>query len=237
MLPHYVQLDLDEVVRDLQEAGYPFQLAWLEPFFEFRFPLYGKMTLMDMELQLRMGIEPWHVLGEEVVGSGTARYVDSAVERVEVKMSNMNVDRYMVTCNGMPIPLRETAIKGEFVAGVRYRAWSPPSALHPTLKKDVPLVFDIVDTWNNRSVGGCTYHVSHPGGRNYDTFPVNAFEAEGRRISRFWTEGHTQGPIIPATSYTHVARYLEKNQITRKFDPPAIRVAPEYPNTLDLRQS
>jgi uncharacterized protein (DUF2126 family) len=237
MLPHYVQLDLDEVVRDLQEAGYPFQLAWLEPFFEFRFPLYGKMTLMEMELQLRMGIEPWHVLGEEVVGSGTARYVDSAVERVEVKMSNMNVDRYMVTCNGMPIPLRETAIKGEFVAGVRYRAWSPPSALHPTLKKDVPLVFDIVDTWNNRSVGGCTYHVSHPGGRNYDTFPVNAFEAEGRRISRFWTEGHTQGPIIPATSYTHVARYLEKNQITRKFDPPAIRVAPEYPNTLDLRQS
>ncbi|MDH4092303.1 MAG: transglutaminase family protein [Cyclobacteriaceae bacterium] len=236
MLPHYVQQDLNEVTLGLQQAGYPFQLAWLEPFFEFRFPLYGKITLQDMELQLRMGIEPWHVLGEEVAGGSTARYVDSSVERLEVKVINFNVDRYMVTCNGMPVPLVEAPVKGEYVAGVRYRAWSPPSALHPTLGKDVPLVFDVVDTWNNRSVGGCTYHVAHPGGRNYDSFPVNAFEAEGRRISRFWNEGHTQGPITPSTAYVGIQRYLEKNQITEKFDPPPIKISPEYPNTLDLRR-
>ncbi len=236
MLPHYVQQDLGEVVRDLQDEGYPFHLEWLEPFFEFRFPLYGKIRVEDMELQLRMGIEPWHVLGEEVVRGATARFVDSSVERVEVKVAHFNADRFMVTCNGKPIPLRETPTKGEYVAGVRYRAWSPPSALHPTLGKDVPLVFDIVDTWNNRSVGGCTYHVAHPGGRNYDTFPVNAYEAEGRRISRFWSEGHSQGPITPSITYTGIERYLEKNQITKKFDPPSVKSTPEYPNTLDLRQ-
>lgn len=236
LLPHYVQDDLEDVTRDLQHAGYPFHLSWLEPFFEFRFPLYGKIKVQDMELQLRMGIEPWHVLGEETASGGTARFVDSSVERLEVKVTNFNADRYVITCHGTPIPLRETAVRGEYVAGVRYRAWSPPSALHPTLGTDVPLVFDFVDTWNNRSIGGCTYHVTHPGGRSYDTFPVNAYEAEGRRISRFWNEGHTQGPITPANPYSGIERYLEKNQITRKFDPPAIKVNPDYPNTLDLRQ-
>jgi uncharacterized protein (DUF2126 family)/transglutaminase-like putative cysteine protease len=236
MLPHYVQQDLAEVAADLQAAGYPFQLSWLEPFFEFRFPLYGKINVLDMELQLRMAIEPWHVLGEETSSGGTARFVDSSVERLEVKVTNFNPDRYLIACHGVPVPLRETIVKGEYVAGVRYRAWSPPSALHPTLGTDVPLVFDVVDTWNNRSVGGCTYHVAHPGGRNYDTFPVNANEAEGRRISRFWSEGHTQGPITPSINYSGIERYLEKNQIPRKFDSPTVKLSPEYPNTLDLRQ-
>ena len=189
-----------------------------------------------MELQLRMAIEPWHVLGEETRSGGTARFVDSSVERLEVKVTNFNADRFIVTCHGVPVPLRETIVKGEYVAGVRYRAWSPPSALHPTLGTDVPLVFDVVDTWNNRSIGGCTYHVAHPGGRNYDTFPVNAYEAEGRRISRFWSEGHTQGPITPSVVYSGIERYLEKNQIPKKFDSPIVKLSPEYPNTLDLRQ-
>ncbi len=237
MLPHFVQQDLSEVMLDLQNAGYPFQLSWLEPFVEFRFPLYGKVSINEIELQLRMGIEPWHVLGEETSNGGTARFVDSSVERLEAKVINFNAERYMVTCNGTPIPMKETAVRGEYVAGVRYRAWSPPSALHPTLGTDVPLVFDLVDTWNNRSIGGCTYYVAHPGGRNYDTFPVNAYEAEGRRISRFWSEGHTQGPITPSPVYSGIARYLEKNLITKKFDPPSIKISAEYPNTLDLRQS
>jgi uncharacterized protein (DUF2126 family)/transglutaminase-like putative cysteine protease len=236
MLPHFVQQDLNEVMLDLQNAGYPFQLSWLEPFVEFRFPLYGKVSINEMELQLRMGIEPWHVLGEETSSGGTARFVDSSVERLEAKVINFNAGRYLVTCNGMPIPLKETAVRGEYVAGVRYRAWSPPSALHPTLGTDVPLVFDLVDTWNNRSIGGCTYYVAHPGGRNYDTFPVNAYEAEGRRISRFWSEGHSQGPITPSPVYSGIERYLEKNLITKKFDPPTLKISGEYPNTLDLRQ-
>lgn len=236
MLPHYVEQDLADVVNDLNEAGYPFQLSWLEPFFEFRFPLYGKVMMNDMELQIRFGIEPWHVLGEETTQGGTARFVDSSVERIEVKVKNFNPDRYMVTCHQIPIPMSETPIKGEYVSGVRYRAWSPPSALHPTIGTDVPLVFDIIDTWNNKSIGGCVYHVSHPGGRNYDTFPVNANEAEGRRISRFWKHGHTQGPITPKVDLKHVERYLEKSQIPSKFDPPPMKVNPDYPRTLDLRQ-
>ncbi|MEJ1238941.1 transglutaminase family protein [Chryseolinea sp. T2] len=236
MLPHYVYEDMKEVCEDLQRAGYPFQIAWLDTFYEFRFPLCGKIDVLDMELQLRQGIEPWHVLGEEAASGGTARFVDSSVERIEVKMINFNAERYLVTCHGIPVPLRETTTKGTWVAGVRYRAWSPPSALHPTIGKDVPLVFDVFDTWNNRSVGGCVYHVSHPGGRAYDTFPVNAYEAEGRRISRFWNEGHTQGSYTPTNPYAGVTRYLEKNTIPRKFDPPSVVINPEYPNTLDLRQ-
>jgi uncharacterized protein (DUF2126 family)/transglutaminase-like putative cysteine protease len=236
MLPHYVRQDLADVTRDLQEADYPFQLAWLEPFFEFRFPLYGKIKVQEMELMVRMGIEPWHVLGEETAQGGTARFVDSSVERIEVKVTNFNSDRYMIACNGVPVPLQTTAVKGDFVAGVRYRAWSPPSALHPTLGKDVPLVFDIIDTWNHRAIGGCTYHVTHPGGRSYDTLPVNSYEAEGRRISRFWTQGHTQGAFTPSESFSTATRYLQSNEIPRHFDPPPVRISPEYPRTLDLRQ-
>lgn len=236
MLPHYVEQDLAEVVQDLQQAGYPFELKWLETFFEFRFPLYGKIALQDMELLVRMGIEPWHVLGEESSSSGTARFVDSSVERVEVKVNNFNIERYMIACNGVPVPLQSTSTKGAYVAGIRYRAWTPPSALHPTLGKDVPLVFDVIDTWNHRAIGGCTYHVAHPGGRNYDTFPVNSFEAEGRRISRFWTQGHTQGVFTPSQSFSTVSRYVEPTYAPKNFDPPPLVISPEYPRTLDLRQ-
>jgi len=236
MLPHYVEEDMKEIVQDLQEAGCHFQLQWLEPFFEFRFPLYGKIEVNNIELMIRMGIEPWHVLGEESSNSGTARFVDSSVERVEVKVKNFNFDRYMITCNGNAVPLKPTSVKGEYIAGIRYRAWSPPSALHPTLGVDVPLVFDVFDTWNKRSIGGCTYFVSHPGGRNYDSFPVNSFEAEGRRISRFWNQGHTQGTYTPSVGNKTVGRYIETSESIPNFEVPAVKISPEYPNTLDLRQ-
>jgi len=237
MLPHYVRQDLAEVTSDLQEAGYPFQLDWLETFFEFRFPLYGKIMVQEMELLVRMGIEPWHVLGEETARGGTARFVDSSVERVEVKVTHFNAERYRVLCNGQPIPLQSTLVKGEYVAGVRYRAWTPPSALHPTLGKDVPLVFDIVDMWNHRAIGGCTYYVAHPGGRNYDTFPINSYEAEGRRISRFWNQGHTQGSFTPTEAYIAVGRYVQPHEVPKTFDPPVVKINPEYPNTLDMRKA
>jgi uncharacterized protein (DUF2126 family) len=214
MLPHYVRADMEDVVRDLQRAGYAFQAEWFEPFLEFRFPHYGTVTVQDIRLELRMAIEPWHVLGEEVGSSGTARFVDSSVERLEVKVSGMTGSRHIVTCNGRRVPLCSTGTPGEFVAGVRYRAWAPPSALHPTIGIHAPLVFDIVDDWNGRSIGGCTYHVTHPGGRNYDVFPVNAFEAEARRVSRFWNHGHTPGQAKA---------------------PPREEINKDYPHTLDLR--
>jgi uncharacterized protein (DUF2126 family)/transglutaminase-like putative cysteine protease len=237
LLPHYVEQDLNEIARDLQEHGYGFQADWLNTFFEFRFPIYGKIRVQEMELIIRSGIEPWHVLGEETARGGTARFVDSSMERIEVKVKNFNAERFMITCNGMAIPLQQTSMNGEYVAGVRYRAWSPPSALHPTLGVDVPLVFDVVDTWNHRAIGGCTYHVVHPGGRNYDSFPINSFEAEGRRISRFWSEGHTQGSITPKENVKVASRYLEPNLVPKNFDPPPVKISPEYPRTLDLRQS
>ena len=195
LLPHFNHQDMAEVISDLQAAGYPFQLQWLDPFFEFRFPRYGSVQVKDIQLEVRMAIEPWHVLGEEMSNMGTARFVDSSVERVQVKLTGLNDARYKLLCNGCEVPLVATGTQGEFVAGIRYRAWQPPSALHPTIGIDAPLVFDLVDTWKDQVVGGCTYHISHPGGRSYDVFPVNAYEAESRRINRFRNTDYTPGPV------------------------------------------
>lgn len=215
MMPHYLWRDLCDVLRDLRAHGFDFREEWFAPFLEFRFPHAGEVQYGDTRIELRQAIEPWHVLGEEVAGGGTARYVDSSVERLEVKVHDFNPARYQLTCNGFKVPLQSTGVPGELVAAVRYRAWQPPSALHPMITVQAPLVFDLVDNWNGRSVGGCTYHVVHPAGRNFEHFPVNANEAEARRMARFWDYGHSQGKIGE------------------------VRQAPgqEYPHTLDLRRA
>ena len=238
---HFVREDLKDVVAQLNEAGYAFDINWLEPFFEFRFPHIGRVKFQDVELSLRSAIEPWNVLGEEMSSSGTARFVDSSVERIEVKAIGLTGERYAVLCNGMRIPMVNTGTKGEHVASVRYRAWQPPSALHPNLGVDTPLVFDIFDLWTGKSVAGCTYHVYHPGGRAYDTFPVNSFEAEGRRVSRFYNENHTQGVLTPKEEVSkEIRRYIteiesETNQRVI-LSPKIIEPDPEYPHTFDLRK-
>ncbi|MCG8381157.1 MAG: transglutaminase family protein [Gammaproteobacteria bacterium] len=213
MLPHYVERDVKDVIADLNRWGIAFDPVWLSPFIEFRFPRYGTTQIDDISLELRFAIEPWNVLGEEVTTQGTSRFVDSSVERIQVQVNGMTDSRHFLTCNGRRVPLRNTGTRGEFVAGVRFKAWAPPSGLHPTIPIQAPLVFDLMDAWNERSLGGCTYHVSHPGGRGYDDFPINANAAESRRLSRFWAHGHTPGPA-------HV--------------PPA-EVNPDFPYTLDLR--
>jgi len=195
MLPHFVAADLRDVIADLRRDGYAFAIEWFDPFVEFRFPRFGAVTYNDITLELRQAIEPWHVLGEEVATTGTSRYVDSSVERLQVKVTGMIGSRHAVLCNGRMLPLAPTGIPGELVAGVRFRAWSPPSALHPTIGVQAPLRFDLVDRGSQRALGGCTYHVSHPGGRNYEAIPVNANEAEARRRARFWPHGHTPGPV------------------------------------------
>ena len=214
MLPYYLDQDLKQILTDLRADGLNFEADWFETHIEFRCQFVGECKVNGIELEIRQAIEPWYVLGEEASMGGTTRYVDSSVERVQIKVSNLFSDRYQITCNGNVIPLQETLIKGEFVAGVRYRAWQPPSCLHPTIPVDTPLVFDVVDTFENLSLGGCKYHVDHPGGLNPTSYPVNALEAESRRGTRFSKFGHTGGTIHPRVTPQHH----------------------DYPCTLDLRR-
>lgn len=214
MLPHFVWQEFSDVIQELKECGYAFSADWFAPHFEFRFPYIGDFTVGAIHVELRLALEPWHVMGEEGASGGTVRYVDSTVERLQVKVSGLVGERHILTVNGRRIPLHPTGKTGEFVAGVRYRAWEAPSSLHPTIKPHAPLTFDVIDTWMQRSLGGCQYHVAHPGGRNYETFPVNAYEAEARRLGRFFRLGHTPGHVeVPVESLN-----------------------PDFPFTLDLRR-
>jgi uncharacterized protein (DUF2126 family) len=214
LLPYFVENDFKAVLQDLKHAGYPLEPSWFAPHIEFRFPVYGRVSYEGIEVELRQGIEPWYVLGEEPGGGGTTRFVDSSVERLEVRVRGLTGERHAITCNGRRLPLQSTGTQGEFVCGVRYRAWCPPRCLHPTINVHAPLVFDVVDLAARRSIGGCIYNVAHPGGLSYDTFAVNSNEAESRRKSRFLPFGHTPGPMfVPDVEYN-----------------------PEFPATLDLRR-
>jgi uncharacterized protein (DUF2126 family) len=221
MLPFFIQRDFEDVIEELNDAGYPFRIEWFAPHFEFRFPAIGSIAKRGIQLELRNALEPWNVLGEEASAGGTARNVDSSVERLQVKVTGMTDERFVVACNGRRVPLQPTGTPGEFVAGVRYRAWQPPACLHPMIPVHSPLVFDILDTWSGRAVGGCTYHVTHPGGRANEQFPVNAYEAESRRLARFRDIGHTPGlKAMPQDL---------KSPLTHAHNP-------DFPFTLDLRR-
>ena len=214
LLPHFVEQDFGDVIGDLREAGYPFKQEWFAPHQEFRFPLIGEAHYRELGLEVRTALEPWHVLGEEGYIGGTVRYADSSLERLQVKAKGMVGSRYKILCNGVPVPMHHTGTVGEYVAGVRYRAWQPPHCLQPTIGVHAPIVLDVYDSWNRKTVGGCTYNVAHPGGLGYTTFPINSYEAESRRLNRFFPNGHTPG----------------------KAEPVATAASETFPFTLDLRQ-
>jgi uncharacterized protein (DUF2126 family) len=215
MLPSFVREDLRQVVDDLRASGYPFELDWFGPHWEFRFPRIGDFEAGGVSVELRMALEPWPVMGEQGAAGGTVRFVDSSIERIEVSVRGLVEGRHAIAVNGRTLPLQPAGPDGLRVGGVRYRAWQPSNCLHPTIGGHAPLTVDLVDTWNRRSIGGCQYHVAHPGGRNHETFPVNAYEAEARRLARFFRIGHTPGDM-------HLT--------------PA-RIDPESPCTLDLRRA
>jgi len=219
MLPKFIEMDFLDVMSEMRAAGYAFDDSWFAPHVEFRFPLIGSICTAGVEITLRNALEPWHVMGEEGAPGGTARYVDSSLERIEVRVTGLNESRYVITCNGRAMALQPTGVQGEYVGGVRYKAWNPPSSLHPSIGVHAPLVFDVIDTWMKRSLGGCQYHVAHPGGLSYQSLPVNANEAESRRLSRFTAMGHTPGVVnVPAAT----------------INQPGSR---EFPFTLDLRRA
>jgi uncharacterized protein (DUF2126 family)/transglutaminase-like putative cysteine protease len=236
MLPEAIWSDFRSVIEDFNATGYAFQLEWFAPFCEFRFPVYGRANYDGIELELRMALEPWLVLGEEATAHRQARVVDSALERLQVKCRGLDPARYLLTCNGRRLPLQPTGEPGEWVAGVRYKAWQAIFGLHPTIEGHGPLVIDVFDRRLGRAVGGCVYHVNHPGGRSYETFPVNAYEAEARRMSRFWAWGHTAGEV-PEPAWIAPLRAGYAPALARAIrEPGPEQENPEYPYTLDLRR-
>ncbi|HEY1555651.1 MAG TPA: transglutaminase family protein [Kofleriaceae bacterium] len=214
LLPYFLWRDFEEVLAHLARTGIALPHAAFEPFVELRCPLAGTLAVGDAALELRNAIEPWHVLGEEATQTGTARYVDSSVERVELRARGLDPERYAIAVNDVIVPMRAVAGRDLRVAGVRFRAWCPPHALHPHLGLHHPLHLAIVDKWAERGVAGGAYHVWHPEGRAFDTPPLTRVEAAARRAQRFTREGPPPWPLR--------AREVEPH--------------PEQPYTLDLRR-
>ncbi|HSD87047.1 MAG TPA: transglutaminase family protein [Kofleriaceae bacterium] len=214
LLPYYMWRDFEDVLAHLDAKGVALPTEAFRPFVELRCPLVGTLDVGTGRVEVRNAIEPWHVLGEEATQTGTARYVDSSMERIEIRSHGLDEERYAIAVNGVTLPMRNAAARDVRVGGVRFRAWCPPHALHPHLGIHHPVRIDVVDTWAKRGVIGGAYHVWHPEGRAYDAPPLTRVEAAARRAQRFTIEGPSPWPLR--------ARHVDPH--------------PEQPYTLDLRR-
>jgi len=214
LLPYWLWQDFEGVLAHLAARGVALPAEGYRPFVELRCPLVGTLAADGGRVEVRNAIEPWHVLGEETTQTGTARYVDSSLERLELRAIGLDPARYAIAVNGHAVPMRDADGGDLRVGGVRFRAWSPPHALHPHLGIHHPLRIDVVDTWGKRGVAGGAYHVWHPEGRAFDAAPLTRVEAAARRAQRFTVEGPSPWPVQPRTVAPH----------------------PEQPYTLDLRR-
>jgi uncharacterized protein (DUF2126 family)/transglutaminase-like putative cysteine protease len=203
MLPHFLWKDFQEVLAFLSERGVGLPPEPYRAFVELRCPVAGRLEVDGAVLEVRNALEPWNVLGEEPSGGGTSRYVDSSVERVEVRVEGIVPERHLVLVNGIELPLRPTGTAAEAVGGVRFRAWAPAHALHPHLGIHHPLTFELLDTWGRRSLGACRYHVWHPEGRAFLAPPLTRFEASARRAQRFTLEGASPWPVVARPASPH----------------------------------
>lgn len=214
LLPLWLGRDLGDVLAFLAARGLPLPAQAYQAFLDLRCPLVGRLQAGEVTLEVRNALEPWHVLGEEPGASGTSRYVDSSLERVEVRADGLVPERHALLVNGLQLPLKPTGAAHQLAAGVRFRAWAPPHSLQPHLGIHHPLRFDVVDTWAERSLGACAYHVWHPEGRAFAEAPLTRFEASARRAQRFTQEGPLPWPVRPRPT----------------------SALPEAPWTLDLRR-
>jgi uncharacterized protein (DUF2126 family) len=214
LLPYWMWRDFEDVLGFLESRGLALPAAAYRPFVELRCPVAGSLQAGDVFLEVRNALEPWPVLGEQMTASGTSRFVDSSVERIEVRVEGLVPERHRILVNGHALPLHPTPTKGEYVAGVRFRAWAPPQSLQAHLGIHHPIHFDVLDTWGKRSLGACAYHVWHPEGRAYDTPPLTRFEATARRAQRFTQAGPLAWPVEAVPAAPH----------------------PDTPHTLDLRR-
>ncbi|HEY0189802.1 MAG TPA: transglutaminase family protein [Kofleriaceae bacterium] len=214
LLPYFLWRDFEDVLAHLAAHGVALPVEAYRPFVELRCPLAGTIEVGAARVEVRNAIEPWHVLGEEATAAGTARYVDSSVERLELRAIGLDTERYAVAVNQVLVPLRPGAGRDVRVAGVRFRAWCPPHALHPHLGIHHPLHIDVIDSWAQRGVAGAAYHVWHPEGRAFDAPPLTRVEADARRTRRFTLDGPSPFPLRLRKAAPH----------------------PEQPYTLDLRR-
>ena len=229
MLPGELWEDLAEVIRDLDRARLPVQADWFAPFLDRRFPTLGEVAMGDVRMAIRTAHEPWPVLAEEAVAGVVTRFIDAANQRVQVELTGLTPTHHILVCNGRRVPLQPTRTRGRFLAGVRYKAWNPPSSLHPTLWPVYSLVFDLLDARTGEVLGGCTWFPARPSLVGFSAAPAPVASGEPEREPHYRPQAAVLPPWSPG------GRFLPFGSGARKMPvPEAPWAGSRYKQVLDL---